>query len=82
MNSLKKEFRPISGIAEEIRQDWKTIKWETAYLVPLFHVNKLTDTYIFPNAGKSLILSFLCNCSGWKGDTAKRIKNELKEMIK
>jgi hypothetical protein len=41
----------------------------------------MDDKYYFDDA-KSVVLYFLANAGTWRGDTAKRIKKELKEMSK
>lgn len=76
----KKTTRPIYEIAEEIRGDWKNINpYAEAYLEPMFELNSIEDRYYF-DSGKSVVLYFLSNASGWKGDTAKRVKAELKSL--
>lgn len=77
--------RPIYEIAKEIKSDWKTIGPNRPYLEPLFKYNEITDKdpqMGWSGAAESAVLGFLCNCSTWKGDTAKRIKNELRSMAK
>lgn len=74
--------RPIYQIAQEIKDDWKNIPiYAKAYLDPMFHLNKITDHYFLDDA-KGIILYFLSNAQTWKGETAKRIKAELKELCK
>jgi hypothetical protein len=34
------------------------------------------------DTGQDIILHFLCNASTWRGDVARRVKLELKSMIK
>jgi hypothetical protein len=41
----------------------------------------IDDTYICDSA-KSIVLYFLSNASTWRGETARRIKAELREMVK
>jgi len=78
-------MRPIYQIAREIQADWKNIGPYYDYLKPLFIYNKIDEAdpkLGFKGAARSAVQSFLCNCSTWKGETAKRIKMELKEMLK
>lgn len=79
---MNKNFRPICRIAEEIRADWKNVNFAAKpYLAAMNDLYNVTDKYMYDDA-KGIILYFLANARTWKGDTAKRIKNELKEMIK
>jgi len=73
--------RSISVIACEISNDWKKVYFGAKpYLDAMFCLDKITDKYGFDDAD-SIIRYFLCNAGTWKGDTAKRIKKELKQMI-
>ena len=74
--------RPIYQIAEEILNDWKKMSpYAAPYVTAMCDLNKITDNYIH-DSGKSVVLYFLSNASSWRGETAKRIKAELKEMCK
>jgi len=74
--------RPLYEIANEIRKDWKQVNFGAKpYLDAMSSLNKPTDNYGM-DSGKSIILYFLSNASTWKGDTAKRVKAELKAIIK
>jgi hypothetical protein len=44
-------------------------------------LENINDSYGWDNA-KSIVLYFLCNANTWKGETAKRIKAELKSLAK
>ena len=74
--------RPIYEIAKEIRKDWKNIYFGAVpYVDAMQELNQITDKYYADDA-KSVILYFLANASSWRGETAKRIKAELKAMAK
>ena len=79
--------RPLYVIAQEIRQDWKATSKNgiyfgaVPYLDAMASLDKPTDKYGM-DSGKSIILYFLANASTWRGDTAKRVKAELKAMGK
>ena len=51
------------------------------YLNAMYSLNKITDSY-GGDSGKSIILYFLNNASTWEGETARKIKAELKQMLK
>jgi len=74
--------RPISEIAMEIRNDWKNPYFGAKpYLSAMFCLHSIDDQYGFDDA-RSIILYFLANAGTWRGDTAKRIKAELKALTK
>ena len=79
--------RPLYVIAQEIRQDWKATSKNgiyfgaVPYLDAMSNLDNPTDKYGY-DSGKSIILYFLANASTWRGDTAKRVKAELKAMSK
>jgi hypothetical protein len=79
--------RPLYVIAQEIRQDWTATSKNgiyfgaVPYLDAMASLDKPTDRYGM-DSGKSIILYFLANSSTWRGDTAKRVKAELKAMNK
>lgn len=74
--------RPIYEIAMEIEHDWKKPYFGAVpYLEAMFSLSKITDMYGLDTA-KSVVLYFLSNASSWRGETAKRIKTELKALAK
>ena len=74
--------RPIYEIAKEIRADWKPVSpYAKPYLDAMFSLNDISDDY-FADSGKSVVLYFLSNAGTWRGETARRIKAELKQLIK
>lgn len=76
-------MRPIYEIAREIRKDWgaKVSVYAKPYLDAMMCLDSIDDNYYLDSA-KSVVLYFLCNAGTWRGETAKRIKKELKEMCK
>lgn len=74
--------RPLWKIASEIRSDWQSISpYAKPYLDAFATLDNVTQSYGCDDA-KSCVLYFLSNASSWRGETAKRIKAELKEMVK
>ena len=76
--------RHLYEIANEIKKDWRTAKsgiyfGAVPYLNAMSCLNSIQDNYGM-DSGKSIVLYFLSNASTWKGETAKRIKAELKKM--
>ena len=73
--------RPLYAIAKEIRADWKKVYFGAVpYLRAMSELSSITDTYGYDSA-ESIVRYFLCNASTWRGETAKRIKAELKGML-
>ena len=76
------ESRSLSNIASEISRDWKKVNYEAKpYLDAMFSLDSIKDNY-HQDSGKSIVAYFLSNARQWKGDTAKRVKLELKKMLK
>lgn len=74
--------RPIYEIASDIRSDWKKVYFGAVpYLQAMESLDQPTDRYGYDSA-KSIINYFLANASTWKGEKAKQIKQELKQLIK
>lgn len=80
--STEYNVRTISKIALEIEADWKKISpYAKPYLEAMKTLNTIADKY-FLDSGHSVVLYFLANSGTWKGETARRIKKELKEIAK
>jgi hypothetical protein len=74
--------RPLYEIAKEIKKDWKNVYFGAKpYLDAMATLDKVSDNYGW-DSGKSIVNYFLANAATWRGDTAKRIKAELKAMVK
>ncbi len=75
-------MRPLFEIAREIRKDWKNVSpYAAPYLSAMSYLNSVDDNYIM-ESGRSIVCYFLANAGSWRGETAKRIKTELKAMSK
>lgn len=74
--------RPLRQIAREIRDDWKNMSvYARPYYEAMADLNKITDSYGADSA-YSVVVYFLSNAASWKGETARRVKAELKKMCK
>jgi len=80
--------RLISEIAEEVYADIRAGKWSPRsnyaalpYLRAMKSLGGINDSYGSDSA-KSVVLYFLSNAATWRGETARRIKAELKEIVK
>ena len=75
-------MRPLYEIAREIRADWKTPYFGAVpYLDIMLGMRSVNDNYGY-DSGKSIVNYFLANAGTWRGEVARRIKSELKTMIK
>ncbi len=72
--------RPLYEIAHEIRRDWKKVYFGAVpYLDAMAQLSSIGDMYGCDDA-KGIVLYFLANAQTWRGETAKRVKAELKRM--
>lgn len=75
-------MRKIHEIASEIENSWRGVNYAARpYLDAMHEVSSLSDKYFYDDA-RSVVLYFLANAGTWRGDDAKRIKAELKAMLK
>jgi hypothetical protein len=73
--------RPLYIIAKEIKKDWKNINYAAKpYLKAMSDLSSILDDYGF-DSGRSIVLYFLSNAGSWRGETARRIKKELKGIL-
>lgn len=80
--SDQKTVRPLSVIAAEISRTWPNVYFAAKpYLTAMRSLNTIDDTYGYDDA-KGVVLYFLSNASTWRGDDARRIKAELKALVK
>lgn len=75
--------RPIHAIARDIRRDWGSRVNYAAkpYLEAMQSFTSITDSYGYDSA-RSVVLYFLSNAAAYRGETAKRLKAELKGLLK
>lgn len=79
----KKQQRPLHEIAYEIRRVWgKSIpQYALPYLNAMQCLTNITDNFGCDSAD-SIVRYFLSNASTWRGEDAKRIKSELRKILK
>lgn len=74
--------RPIFEIANDIQNDWKNVSPHARpYLNAMHSLTSVEDRYIL-DSGRSVLLYFLSNASGWRGDTARAVKKEINDIVK
>ncbi len=73
--------RPLSTIANEIILDWKRPFFGAVpYIEAMQCLDTIEDDYGADDA-RSIVLYFLANASTWRGETARRIKAELRKLV-
>ena len=76
------QTRSINTIAREIKRDWqKPYFGAVPYIDAMLSLDSVSDKYGW-DSGESIVRYFLANASTWRGDTAKRVKAELKQILK
>jgi len=74
--------RPLSQIAGEIARDWKNPYFGAVpYLNAMHYLNDMNDKYGLDSAS-SIVMYFLSNATTWRGETARKVKAELKAMMR
>jgi hypothetical protein len=78
---MSKQTRSLRVIAQEIRSDWKKVYFGAVpYLDAMSTLDSIEGNYYFDSA-KSIVRYFLSNATTWRGDVARRVKAELREML-
>jgi hypothetical protein len=82
-NELTKSgHRPLYQIAQEIRGDWERVNYAAEpYLEAMLTLDDISDNYYMDSA-YMIVAYFLSNSSSWKGPLAKKIKNELNNILR
>lgn len=78
-----KEVRSLCDIAREISKDWgkKTYFGAKPYINAMYSLGSVNDKYGM-ESGDMIVRYFLANAGTWRGEVAKRVKAELKAMLK
>jgi len=80
--STSSEPRLLGDIAREIARVWpKPYFGAVPYLQAMRSLSTVRDSYGCDSA-ESIVLYFLSNASTWRGPDARRIKAELKTLLK
>lgn len=74
-------MRALSDIAGEIRHDWAKINYAARpYVDAMATMERVEDNYLF-DSGRRIVGGFLANAGSWRGEVARRVKAELREML-
>jgi hypothetical protein len=82
---MSQTHRPLSTIAEEILADYRSrgrplYFGAVPYVDAMRSLNSVTDHYGY-ESGDMIVAYALSNLSTWRGDTAKRVKAELRAIL-
>lgn len=73
--------RPIYAIARDVTADWRNVSpYAQPYLSAMLRLDSINDRFYSDDA-RSIVLYFLSNAAGWRGEAAKRLKAELKALL-
>lgn len=77
-------MRTFREVANEIKSVWKKPSpYAMPYLEAMCEIDSTDkNASYYCDSAESVVLYFLANASGFRGEDAKRIKAELKSMIK
>ena len=76
------ENRSISSIARDIKRVWvKPYFGAKPYLQAMEYLDNINSKYIYDDA-RCIIMYFLANASTFRGNDAKVLKQELKNLMK
>lgn len=74
--------RNLCDIADDIRANWPRVSPHAApYLNAMRHLTSVKSNYGY-DSGDSIVRYFLANANTWRGDEARRIKTELRSLLK
>lgn len=74
--------RPLYQIAREIKKTWPKVYFGAVpYLEAMASLDRITDAYGY-DSGDMIVRYFLSNATTWRGEDARRIKAELKKLLK
>jgi hypothetical protein len=74
--------RQLNVIATDIYRNWKAPNYAAKpYLEAMAGLGSIDDTYGAESA-RSVVQYFLANTSAWRGEEARRIKAELRAMVR
>lgn len=82
MSTEKTTTRTLHEIAREIRKVWANVHYSAKpYLDAMSQMGSVKENFMF-DSGHDIVIRFLGNATTWRGEDARRIKAELKQMCK
>ena len=74
-------MRQLWEIAKDIKKHWPSQSFAKPYVDAMSQMTHIHSKYGIDSA-EEIVNRFLSNSAGFRGDIAKKIKKELKEMLK
>jgi hypothetical protein len=71
----------IYEYAREIENDWDKVNYAARPYLDAMHTLSTIDQMYYFDTARSVVGYFLANAGTWRGETARRVKKELREMI-
>lgn len=72
----------LGKLAGVIQRQWSNMpEGVKPYLAALFTLKSVQDRYGF-DSGRSIVSQLLSHMAGWKGETAREVKAELRRRLK
>lgn len=80
MNTTR--HRPLCDIAREVKETWPKVNYAAVpYLDAMLSLDQVSENYGCDSADM-IVRYFLGNATSWRGDDARRIKAELRGILK
>jgi hypothetical protein len=74
--------RPLHEIARDIKRNWPKVNYAAQPYLDALHELESVDDMYYQDTAKYIVNYFLSNAGTWRGPEAKRIKDELKGMVR
>lgn len=74
-------LRPIREIASEIQDDWSRIPAAASHYLQAMLVLESIEDYYGADPASEVVMRFLSNAGHWRGHKARKLKNELEELL-
>lgn len=82
MKDSKITQRAIHSIARDIEREWKNIYFGAVpYLNAMKSLSSVSDRY-YEDSSESIVTYFLANAQTFRGEKARELKTELKNLFK
>jgi len=79
---MVKSHRELRTIAHEITRDWRNPSYTAQpYIRAMAELSDMKSKYYNDDA-QDIVLRFLGNATSWHGTVARRIKEELRQMLR
>ena len=73
--------RNLADIAQDIKIDWKSPYYGAVPYVEAMACMTSVTSHYGSDSGESVVRGFLVNSQSWRGETARRVKDELRRMV-